>query len=60
MNLYARYFKRLIDFLLALLAFTLLLPVIGSYHIVTVVMANRGEPFFFSVARDGTAVYSGW
>ncbi|MDF2189670.1 sugar transferase [Paraflavitalea sp. CAU 1676] len=46
MNLYARYFKRLIDFLLALLAFTLLLPVIGFITLL-LLMANRGEPFFF-------------
>ncbi|SIT93808.1 sugar transferase [Pontibacter indicus] len=45
MNLYSRFFKRLIDFVLSLGAFIVLLPV---FLIVTLLLAiaNDGKPFF--------------
>lgn len=45
-NLYARYFKRLFDFFIALIGCLVLLPV---FLIVTILLmiANNGKPFFF-------------
>ncbi|MBX0333252.1 sugar transferase [Pontibacter sp. HSC-14F20] len=45
MNLYSRFFKRLIDFVLSLSAFIILLPI---FLVVTLLLAiaNDGKPFF--------------
>lgn len=46
MKLYRNFFKRVIDFIVALVAFCLLLP---FFVIITVLLlfANQGKPFFF-------------
>lgn len=54
MNLYSRFFKRLIDFVLSLSAFIVLLPV---FLVVTLLLAiaNDGKPFFLQPrpGKDG-------
>lgn len=44
--MYPRYFKRILDFLLALLAFALAAPVISIFAILLFI-TNHGRPFFF-------------
>lgn len=49
--MYNPFFKRIFDFLAALIGFTLLLPIFIIIFI-GLFFANNGKPFFFQIRRE--------